>query len=329
MNSTIPLFKIRCSAIWEIMSEPQTKSPKQKYLDMLESIASAKKKYEETKNKETKTAIALRDKIQRREFDELPELESHKDEVHLSATCISHLDSWLKEALYGRRKQLDTEAINKGNECEYEAIHILNKATWKNYKKSEYKDGEKMENERCTGHEDIDDKELFETIDTKVKINIDTFQILDRNVDKKYWRQWQGYLWLKWPEYKKHTVANVLVNTPAWILKSKLFHVQSQIQRKFEDIPGWEEFADREIDKVSKNIFLSCVYDQQLTIFNNWDILQLTEDQVIPHEKRIYLQSFERDDKAIERIKKRVIECRKYLISQWYPQIREEEKISE
>jgi hypothetical protein len=48
---------------------------------------------------------------------------------------------------------LKTKAIQKGIECEQEAVFVLNKALGTDYKKSA---GDKMENERCTGHEDID-----------------------------------------------------------------------------------------------------------------------------------------------------------------------------
>jgi hypothetical protein len=84
-----------------------------KYLKMVASIKSNKEKYEAMKNKDTKTAIKLWDNIQRREFDELPELEAHKDDVSLSATCVAHLDNWIKENYYHRRRQLRTNAIQK------------------------------------------------------------------------------------------------------------------------------------------------------------------------------------------------------------------------
>gem|GEM_PF-6363310 len=46
--------------------------------------------------------------------------------------------------------------------------------------------------------------------------------------------------------------------------------------------------------------------------------LELPDDLVLPHNKRVHLFEFDRDDQAIEKIKERVAECRVYLAQQGY-----------
>lgn len=314
-----PIFKIRCSAIGQIMSDPQWKTPLAKYEDCLEKIRKAEEKYDLTVNKTTKTATKLRDDIQRW-YDDLNELELRKDDIVLSKTCMTYIDQWIKENYYGRRKFLKTKALQKGVECEQEAIHILNKALGTKYEKSIYKDGEKMENEWMTWHEDIDNKENKITIDTKVCETIDTFPIIKEEVSNDYRRQWQGYMDLKWEDYKQHWVAKVLVNSPAWMIKSKLRQIYNEVSKKYEDMP---EFIDEEYEAEAKQFFLANVFDQQLAIESNGQTLQLKDSEVIPYEKRANIQFFDRDDEAIKSIKARVMQCREFLHKNWYPQFEE------
>lgn len=321
MNSTIqsnkntkPVFKIRCSAIGQIMTNPQGGSPMDKYLNQVEMIKTNQIKYDETKNKETKTAQKLRDNLQRWKY-ELTELEADKDRIVLSKTCQSHLEDWVKENYYGRKEQLDTKAIQKGIECENEAVFVLNQALWTSYKKSVYNNGEKMENERMTGHEDIDDTENKTIIDTKVSYTFDSFPILKEDLESNYWRQGQGYMFLKWEGYETHKVAKVLVNSPKWILEQELYRLYANLEKKYS---GNLEYIEEEYNENAQRIFLGHVFDKQLKIFDNWTERQLTDEQVIPYEKRVHLFEVKRDNEAIEKIKKRVEECRLWLEQQGY-----------
>ncbi len=305
------LFKIRSSAIWRIMSDPVWKSPAQKYADKLAQIETKEKKYDETKNKETKTALKMLDDIKKWKA-ELAELEKNKDKVVLSKTCIAYLDEWIKENYYGRRKQLHTMPIQKWTECETEAIFVLNKALNMNYTKSR---SWRMENEWATWHEDIDDTERFITLDTKVCASIDSFPVIKEELDTIYWRQGQGYMWLKGEKYKKHIVAKVLVNTPTWQIESMLHRMHKNLEYKFK----WDlKEIDEAYPELAQEHFINHVYDKQVKIEANGLTLELSDDLVLPYNKRVHLFEFDRDDQAIERIKERVAECRVYLAQQWY-----------
>lgn len=290
------------------MSDPQGKTPMDKYLDHIAMIKANEEKYT-AMNKETKTAQKTRDNIQRWK-DELVELEKHKDDIVLSKTCIAHLEDRVKENYYGRKKQLKTNAIQKGIECENEAVFILNKALWTNHKKSR---GERMENERCTGHEDIDAGD--HTIDTKVCESFDTFPILTEDLDNMYRWQGQGYMRLKGEQYKKHIVAKVLVNSPVWQIKNKLYIAYINLQKKYD---GNEEYVSQEYELEAREIFLNHVFDKQVTVNSDWASLRLSDEEVIPNDKRVKTFAFERDNNAINKIIKRVQECRAYLAQQWY-----------
>lgn len=230
----------------------------------------------------------------------------------LSKTCISYLEDWIKENVYGRRKLLKTDAIQKGIECETEAIFVLNKATGSNFQKSP---SVKMENDWATWSEDIDYKENFTTYDTKVCETFDTFPIIKEDIDKAYWRQGQVYMWLKWPEYKKHVIAKCLVNSPAWIIEQKLYYLYNDLCKKYGDNI---EYIEQDYEEQARAIFLQHVFDKQVVINSNGVTLQLTDEEVIPYEKRVCLMVVERDDEAIEKIKQRVQECRDYLEILWY-----------
>lgn len=310
----IPLFKIRCSMIWAVMTNPKWWSPRAKYDKAVSELARHEEQYANMKKKDWVNWIKKRDKILELR-DEIVELEKNKDTIVLSETTLSYLEDWLKENVYHRPKILDTKALEKGIECEKEAVIVLNRATWNSFKKSKYAEWEKMENERCTGHEDIDDTEKKETRDTKVCKDFSTFPLIKEIKESWYEWQWQWYMWLKGPEYKKHYIAKCLVNTPAHQIQQELFYIKLWLERKY----NWNmEIIDDEYIKKARKLFMQHVYDKQVTVNADWEELQLTDDQVIPYEDRVRICEVERDDNKIELIKQRVEEIRAYLLQLWY-----------
>ena len=117
---------------------------------------------------------------------------------------------------------------------------------------------------------------------------------------------------LKGENYKKHTIAKVLVNTPTRMLEQKLYFLYTNLCRKYNDNM---EFVDMEYEERAKSIFLNNVFDQQITINSNGLLLQLSENEIIPYEKRVHLTTIERNDEDIARIIERVEQCRAYLKS--------------
>ncbi len=118
-------------------------------------------------------------------------------------------------------------------------------------------------------------------------------------------------MWLKGEEYRKHIVAKVLVNSPMRQVKDKLYSIYMNLTKKYEDNP---EYIDEEYDQEARQLFLNHVFDKQVKVESNGEIMQLKDEEVIPYKQRVRLFEIERDDKAIESIKTRVQECRDYLI---------------
>lgn len=304
-----PIFKIRASCISKIMADPKWWSPKEKYEKKLQELHTLRQDYESILNKDTKTAQNKWDKILKIE-DDLNELEAEKDKIQLSKTCIKYLEDWIKEVYYWRPKVLDTKELQKWIECENEAVFVYNQAMWTDYKKSVYNNGDKMENEWMTGHEDVDVTDQKKTIDLKTSYCFDTFPILKEDIEEDYYRQWQWYLCLKWEDYMEHEVAKVLVNTPAWQLQTLLYNLYSMLSKKYADNV---QYIDEEFTKQAKTIFLQHVFDKQLQIESNWETFQLTDEEVIPRKERIKIYKIDRNNEDIEKIKKRVEECRIWL----------------
>jgi hypothetical protein len=129
-------FKIRCSAIGEIMTEPKKKGEA------------------------------------------------------LSGTCKSYLEEWVKSEVYNRNKEISNKYMDKGNECESDAIEFVsNVLGWDFAVKNEqfYRD------EHFTGTPDILIGDSVE--DIKCSWDCFTFPLFDKELpNKKYFYQLQGYM---------------------------------------------------------------------------------------------------------------------------------------
>jgi len=181
-------FKIRCSSIGDIMTEPQTKSPYQKWSEKVEQLKKANDDYNAFANKETKTAKTLENKIITYTA-ELPELERHKNDLHLSKTCIAVVDQWIKEQpeFYGRPKEFTSKYTDKGIECEDSAIQfVASQYNWGAVKKNtiRFEDDDHIE-----GTPDVILPKSVD--DIKCPWWCFTFPIFDKDLpDRDY--EWQG-----------------------------------------------------------------------------------------------------------------------------------------
>ena len=106
------------------------------------------------------------------------------------------------------------------------------------------------------------------------------------------------------------------------------FNEQNTVENYIRDLlvkMGWyyipkEQLNRQESDALveeylhqARQIFIQNVFDNQLSILANGETFYLKDSEVIPYEQRINVQIVYRDDKAIEKIKKRVEECSLYL----------------
>ena len=116
----IPEFKIRCSAIGQIMTNPAGKSVAEKIAELEQDLQERKAKYAEMKPglKTTEKAAEMID----RKAGELEDLYFKKDEPNLSATCKTFLKTWLDEKIYQRRIEFTSKQTDKGIVVEEDAI---------------------------------------------------------------------------------------------------------------------------------------------------------------------------------------------------------------
>ena len=193
----IPLFKIRCSAIGQIMggsvglSEPQKKK-----------VQTLQDKMKAGKN------LTI---LQAEEYHKLLGIE---DNPQLPAGAKTYCKKWVKEKLYNRRKEIKSKFIDKGNACEAQSLELINAQCMEDYElNTEYK-----ENEYLTGTCDI--QSPSEIRDIKNSWSVDTFPLFDTGIkNKDYWWQGQGYLDL----YDKQLfhLDYTLIDAPLHLIKQE------------------------------------------------------------------------------------------------------------
>jgi hypothetical protein len=191
MELEIPQFKIRCSAIHEIMSglkrptltDNQQKEYDKWILDESEITAKQKEKLEGYKTK-------LNSGIQ------------------LGAGAKTYVLKWFKEQVYGKRVEVMNEDLAKGHLMEDEGIELIAKAY---NKPSLLKNEKSFENEYLTGTPDVLTADLV--IDNKSPKNFQTFPLIgEPDALPKNRMQVLGYAELTGKD-EAH-VAYTLVNAP-------------------------------------------------------------------------------------------------------------------
>ena len=210
-------FKIRCSAISEIMGP-------------------LKGGLTENQEKELKT-LEAKEKRTEKQGERMQELIKKRDmPKELPKTCVTYLEKWVKENLFGWRKQLNTNAVKKGNICEDEAIQmlIMNYNIPYNEKNTQY-----YENEYITGTPDLVYPDRVYV--TKCSETPDTFPLFVSEPIKKYnfnyWCQGQGYMALTGIYF--YSVVYAMCNTPEELLSKQIYNecfTLSQDEREAKEL---------------------------------------------------------------------------------------------
>jgi hypothetical protein len=197
----------------------------------------------------------------------------------LSETTKTYLQELWIEEVYGRRKEISSKEIEKGNLVEDESIDLLSKLEDRFFNKN----AKRYENEYFTGTPDIVEDD--EVIDIKSPYDIWTFSKKDGN-DKDYY--WQGQCYMELTGKKKFRLAYVLTDVPLHLIEDekRVLVYRLGLLGK-EETAGYFEMEEQ----VEKNYTYS---DIEL-------------------KDRIKIFEFEYSDKEIEKAKQRVLECRDYL----------------
>lgn len=183
-------FKCRCSAIGDIMSEAKGNI--------------TEKQLAEIKTLQAKAKLT---EIQSKKLADL--IKKSKAPRQISDGAKTYVDTWVKEQIYGRRKDISSKYLDKGNQLEDASIEFF-------ADNSEYgflaKNEEYFENDFLTGTPDIILKD--EIIDMKNSFDCFTFPLFFNGIPNKgYWWQLQGYMALT--GRTKAKLVYTLMTTPA------------------------------------------------------------------------------------------------------------------
>lgn len=303
-------IKFRASGTGYIMTNPLGKSNYEKWADACVLLGKYQGEFDQMKNKETKTAQNKFSQILKTKGI-INDLEPVKDKKELSETCKTHLVDIFASYHYGRKEEVNSKFLTKGNVREEDSITLLSRVLKQYYEKND----ERISNDYLQGEVDLyEGKSILEathTIDTKTSWSLHTFlRAKFKELDSSYY--WQGQSYMALTGAKKHTVAYCLVNGTDTAIndeKRKLSFAKGMIDVNGESTPEYIEKC--------KQIEINHIFDLQAFVkenphfqFDN-DINEWKYD--IPMEDRVHTFTFERNDDDIQRLYNRVTECRVWM----------------
>jgi hypothetical protein len=125
----------------------------------------------------------------------------------LSDTCKTYLEEWVKENIYGVRKNIKSKYLTKGISVEDEAIEYYSEIEKLGFV---LKNQDRFEDDFFTGTPDLI---VGDTVyDFKSSWDCFTFPLFDTEPDKSYWMQLQVYMELT--GLRKAKLVYTLQNTP-------------------------------------------------------------------------------------------------------------------
>ena len=224
----------------------------------------------------------------------------------ISDGAITHLNNWVDMVYFNRKNEVKTFAMQKGTECEIEALTIVKKYLNKPNLK---KDNRHFEDEYLTGHIDIDNADDDEIIDIKICETFSTFPRFKTKLEKVYEAQMQAYMSLTGRNNAK--VIKVLVNSPAWQIKSLINRIDYSLLNKYGET---NEQHDAELNEAINSIFAQHVFDGNI----QFDKYKLPKEMYIPIEQRVKVFEVKRDQEFIDKIPQKVLNCREFLKQNGY-----------
>lgn len=204
-----------------------------------------------------------------------------RDNPELPQGAKSYCKQWLKEALYGRREEIRSKYIDKGNECEEDgftlmAVQLKLGMVFKNI--------EHFEDEHIIGTPDL--IKMGVVYDNKCSWSLSTFPMFESAIpDPDYFYQLQGYMALT--GLRSAVLAYTLVDAPEWMVEKET------------------QYSDDPFTTINNMVFT----ESGLIKYG----LPLDKYTSIPDHARIKTFNVYRDDLIIEQIRERVMMCRDYI----------------
>jgi hypothetical protein len=198
----------------------------------------------------------------------------------LSGTAKTHLIKIYIQEHWGRRKDVSTKQMEKGNLVEPDVISLIGNVDQRVYVKNEH--GET--NEWAIGMADI--VEFDEIIDVKASWEAETFlpKLLEK-IDKMYEIQLQTYMWLY--NKPKARLSYGLVSAPYILVQNELKKLLWNMDVVSEESPEYKLAA--------QEVYKNMVFDD------------------IPEEERVIHLPVERNEEIIQQMPGKVAKAREFL----------------
>jgi hypothetical protein len=219
----------------------------------------------------------------------------------IGETCKKHLIEVFISEQYGRRKTLENKWLKKGIAVENESIGLFNSLHSKKY----VKNTETIKNDFIIGTPDI-----IEDIIGEAKSSYDVWTFLNAKhskLDKDYYWQVQGYMWLT--GLKSAKLFYALCNSPV----DEILEEKRRLAWKLKSI---DEETDEYIERCQQ-IERNAIYDIELFKYDNpyFDFHSNVEEWTydIPKAQRLHVVNIPYDLEAIDKLKRRIEDCRKWM----------------
>lgn len=230
----------------------------------------------EAQTKTYNTLIA-KDILTEKQTETLKGLLYKKTHPELPKGAKSYCEKWLKEQIYSRRQEFSSKYTDKGNEMEDENLDFIAKELKLGMLT---KNTEFFESDFLTGTPDAIMSDTI--IDVKSSWDCFTFPLFEDNIPNlDYW--WQGQVYMALTGKEHYKLIYILSDTP--------MHLIEREARYWSRNEGYQELEEKHLEE----FFNKMTYGE------------------IPNSHKIKVYNFDKDEKAIELIKSRVIECRKYI----------------
>ena len=308
METTV-LF--RPSEISNLMASARGESNRQKYDKMVVTLEEKQDEWMNLKNKETKKADALQERIIKLQ-NQIHAAEAMKDLPHLSEGTKKHLRKKMIEIKWGRYKDIQTKYMTKGKDCEEKAIDIYSQIKGMVFENNK----ERVKNDIYSGEIDLPwynkKGEMVAISDIKNSWDIHTFY--DNEDTIKTANKWQGVAYMDLhPTVEKYHIANILVDNTHDAILNELY--RESYQWKDQETPTW-----RELQVIKSHIYTKAEFDRFIHLRGctpTTDEDQKVYDSFVemPIEERMIEHTFIREEVAddIQKARTRMEECRVYL----------------
>lgn len=258
--------------------------------------------------------------------DRVNELEAKAKNVELPKTMQTELRKIHRAEKFNRNFVFTNKYVQKGIKQEEEGVSVFQQyrnqvLNIKTLFLTNSKVKIRLYNDFFTGEPDLVDTNDFknckEGFDIKCPWSLESMPFEDDPLDNSYYWQNQVYMNLTGAEVW-HTVSTLVNASEEMLHKEKLkWYYALETGKHTPDSPD-SPYYDEYISKC-KDVERMMIFDYEKFTKDNNHILEHSKDEWfgegydIPLEDRVVIKTVERDDKAIEFLKERVILAREYL----------------